>query len=127
MKLSELVEKYIDLRDKKKQLKEAHEAKVAAIDGLLDQIEAKLLQVFTDTGIESVRTDSGTAYKSTRSSASVADRDLFMEHVKRHGDWQLLEVRCAKTAVEQFKDANNGELPPGVNWRSEVVINIRST
>jgi hypothetical protein len=126
MKLSELVEKYIALRNKKRELKSAYEEQVAGIDGTLDKIEAKLLQVFDQTGMESVRTDFGTAYKSTRSSASVADRDLFMDHVKRHGDWQLLEVRCSKQAVEQFKDVN-GDLPPGVNLRSEIVINVRST
>jgi hypothetical protein len=49
-----------------------------------------------------------------------------MDHVKRHGDWQLLEVRCSKQAVEQYKDVN-GDLPPGVNLRSEIVINVRST
>jgi hypothetical protein len=126
MKLSELVEKYIALRNKKRELKSTYEEQVAGIDGTLDKIEAKLLQVFDQTGMESVRTDFGTAYKSTRSSASVADRDLFMDHVKRHGDWQLLEVRCSKQAVEQYKDVN-GDLPPGVNLRSEIVINVRST
>jgi hypothetical protein len=126
MKLSELVERYISLRNKKRELKTTYEEQVAGIDTTLDKIEAKLLQVFDQTGMESVRTDFGTAYKSTRSSASVADRDLFMDHIKRHGDWQLLEVRCSKQAVEQFKDVN-GDLPPGVNLRSEIVINVRST
>jgi len=124
MKLSEVVDKYIQLRDKKAELKREYDAKVATIDTTLDQIEAKLLEVFDSTGMESTRTESGTAYVSTRTSASVVDRDAFMDHVKRHGDWTLLEVRCSKVAVEQYKAANN-EVPPGVNIREERVVNVR--
>jgi hypothetical protein len=48
-----------------------------------------------------------------------------MEFVKANEEWSLLEVRASKTAIEQFRDSNNNELPPGVNIRSERVVNIR--
>lgn len=124
MKISELVEKYVALRDKKAEYKGEYEAKVAKVDQVLNKIECKLLEVFEQTGMDSVKTEFGTAYKSVRSSASVADRDTFMEYVKEHDEWQLVEVRAAKLAVEQFKDVNN-DLPPGVNWREERVVNFR--
>lgn len=125
MKLSEVVEKYIALRDKKAQLKSEYEGKVAVIDETLNKIEAKLLEVFDQTGMESVKTEFGTAYKSIRTAASVADRDAFMNHVIAHNDWSLLEVRAAKAAVEQYKSANDDQLPPGINWRAETVVNFR--
>lgn len=124
MKISELVEKYVALRDKKAEYKGEYEAKVAKVDQILNKIECKLLEVFEQTGMDSVKTEFGTAYKSVRSSASVADRDTFMEYVKANDEWQLVEVRAAKLAVEQFKDVNN-DLPPGVNWREERVVNFR--
>jgi hypothetical protein len=37
----------------------------------------------------------------------------------------LLEVRVSKTAVEQFREANDDEIPPGVNLRVERVVNVR--
>ena len=124
MKISDLVAKYVELRDKKAEYKGEYEAKVAKIDETLSKIECKLLEVFEMTGMDSVKTEFGTAYKSVRSSASVADRDAFMEFVKAHNEWQLVEVRAAKLAVEQFKDVNQ-DLPPGVNWREERVVNFR--
>lgn len=124
MKISELVEKYVALRDKKAEYKGEYDAKVAKVDQVLNKIECKLLEVFEQTGMDSVKTEFGTAYKSVRSSASVADRDAFMEYVKANDEWQLVEVRAAKIAVEQFKDVNN-DLPPGVNWREERVVNFR--
>lgn len=124
MKISELVAKYVQLRDKKAEYKGEYEAKVAKIEDTLNKIECKLLEVFETTGMDSVKTEFGTAYKSVRSSASVADRDAFMEYVKANDEWQLVEVRAAKIAVEQFKDVNN-DLPPGVSWREERVVNFR--
>lgn len=125
MKMSDLVAKYIELREKKAQYKAEYEMKVAKLDEVMDKIEVKLLEVFDQTGMDSVKTEFGTAYTSTRNTASVADREAFMEFVKTKDEWPLLEVRASKAAVEQFRDANDGELPPGINWRSERVVNIR--
>lgn len=124
MKLSELVAKYIELRDKKYELKHQYEFKAAQLDETLSKIEAKLLQVFDSAGMDSVKTEFGTAYASTRSTASVADKETFMNFIKENEEWSLMEVRAAKLAIEQYKTAN-GDLPPGVNYREERVVNIR--
>ncbi len=124
MKLNELVEKYIAVRDRKAALKARYELKASELDAVLDKIEAVLLKTFEDTGMDSVRTSAGTAYRSVRTQASVADWDAFFAHVQQHGAWELLERRCSKAAVEQYKAAND-DLPPGLNWREERVVNIR--
>ena len=125
MKLSEAVTLYIQLRDKKAQMKSDFDASVAPINEKMDKLEAKLLDVFNKTGMDSVKTEFGTAYTAVRTTASVADREAFMEFVKANEEWSLLEVRASKTAIEQFRDSNDNELPPGVNIRSERVVNIR--
>jgi phage host-nuclease inhibitor protein Gam len=125
MKLSEAVTLYIQLRDKKAQMKSDFEASVAPITEKMDKLEAKLLDVFNKTGMDSVKTEHGTAYTAVRTTASVADREAFMDFVKANEEWSLLEVRASKTAIEQFRDSNDNELPPGVNIRSERVVNIR--
>jgi len=124
MKLSDLVAKYIEMRDKKYELKHQYEFKAAQLDEVLGKIESKLLQVFDSAGMDSVKTEFGTAYASTRSMASVADKETFMNFIKENEEWSLMEVRAAKLAIEQYKDAN-GDLPPGVNYREERVVNIR--
>lgn len=125
MKLSEAVSLYIQLRDKKAQMKAEFDAVVAPVQEKMDKLEAKLLDVFNQTGMDSVKTEFGTAYATVRTSASVADRDTFMDYVKANEEWALLEVRVSKTAVDQFRSANDNELPPGVNVREERVVNIR--
>ena len=103
MKLSEAVSLYIQLRDKKAQMKAEFDAQVAPLQEKMDKLEAKLLEVFNKTGMDSVKTEFGTAYTSTKNTASVADKDAFFQHVKANEDWQLMEIRCSKTGVEQYK------------------------
>jgi phage host-nuclease inhibitor protein Gam len=125
MKLSEAVSLYIQLRDKKAEMKAEFDATIAPLNEKMDRLEAKLLDVFNKTGMDSVKTENGTAYTAVRTTASIADREAFMDYVKANEEWSLLEARASKTAVEQFRDSNNGELPPGINIRSERVVNIR--
>lgn len=122
--MEELVDKYIELRDAKSKVKAAYDAKIAKLDAVLDKIEGVLLQQFNESGMESVRTKSGTAYKQMRTSAGVADWDSVLEYIRENDLWNMLERRVSKAAVEQFKEAH-GDLPPGINWREEVVINVR--
>lgn len=124
MKLSEAVSIYIKMRDKKAQMKAEFDASVAPLNEKMEKLEAKLLDVFNKTGIDSVKTEFGTAYTTTRVTASVADREIFMTHVRENDDWALLEVRASKTAVEQYRETNN-DLPPGVSIREERVVNVR--
>lgn len=124
MTLEELVGQYIRLRDLKAQKKAAYEREVAQITAVMDKVETRLLKLFEQLGADSVKTAAGTAYVSARTSATIADWDAFLAHVQQNGAWELLERRCSKTAVEQFKAAND-DLPPGVNWSEERVVNIR--
>lgn len=120
MKISDVVEKYVSLRDAKAELR----AQMTDLQAQMDAIEIKLLSAFEKVGVDSVKTPFGTAYTTTRSSATVADKESFMRHVKDADNYELLEIRCAKTAVEQYKEMH-GELPPGVNWSETIVVNIR--
>jgi hypothetical protein len=124
MKFDEVVAGYIKLRDKKAVIKAEYDAKIAKIDEVLDRIEGKLIAHFQETGLESIRTEAGTAYKSTRVSAPVADWDALLSHILVTENYQLLERRVSKKAVEEYKSAND-DLPPGVSWREEVVVNVR--
>lgn len=116
---------FIGLRDRRAQRKAAYMEDDASDKDKQTKIENEFLNRFQDRGIDSVSIrDVGTAYKSTRSSATVADWDMTLEHVKKNNAWELLERRVNKSSVEEFKAAN-GDLPPGVNWSETQVVNFR--
>lgn len=124
MQLDKIVERYVLLRDKKAQMKAEFDASVADINAAMDRLENAILQTLTAQGVESVRTEHGTAYKSTSTSATIADWDAFLSFVQENERYDMIEKRCAKTAVEQYRAAND-DLPPGVNWREAVTVNVR--
>ena len=124
MKLSDVVAKYIELRDKKAQIKAEYDMQIAPIEEKMLKIEGKLIEVLNQTGGKLIRTPHGTIYTSVRSYASVADREAFFEFVKQNGEWPLLESRANKTAVQEYRDLHQ-DLPPGINWREERIVNIR--
>ena len=125
MKIDQLVEKYIEGRDKKTALKAEFDAKVSKIDAVMDLIEGKFLEAFDANGLDNMKCEFGTAMVVNRTSVTCADREAFMEYIKTHDEWPLLEIKPSKSAVVDFKEASGGELPPGINWRSERTVQIR--
>jgi hypothetical protein len=122
--IAQIVERYVQLRDQKAEFKAAYDANVKDIDSALERIENFLLTKMQELGVESVRTPYGTPYVSKRTSASVADWEAVLDFVKANDEWQMLERRVNKTVVAQWREEHN-DLPPGLNWTEERVVNIR--
>ena len=124
MDIEKLVEGYVRARDKKAELKAEFTKKTASLDEWMARAEGVILTELQAQNLESVRTASGTAYKNVQTSATVADWDSVLGFIKENDAWTMLERKVNKTAVQEFRAMNN-DLPPGVNWREEVVVNIR--
>jgi len=124
MKINDAIEAYITVRDKKAALKKQQAQELEKYDTALKGLEAEILKYFGRVGIDSAKTPSGTAYKSTSKRVSMSDWDAFIAYVKETDSWELLTHAASKSAVEQYK-ATNDSVPPGVNWSEEVTINVR--
>ncbi len=125
MKIDELVEKYIKIRDKLSKLKAEYEAEAAKYKAVQEKIEALMLRQFNELGVDSMKTASGTAYVSIQTRASIADWDSFRQFLDTQEDpYMYVERRVSKAAVEQYKAAHD-DLPPGVSWSETRGINFR--
>lgn len=124
MNVEAIVSAYIKVRDEVAQIKASHKAQLEPYTQALDKLEAQMLQVLSDAGVESMKTSVGTAYRSERTSVTVADKSAFMDYIESNKAFDLLDVRANKTAVEGFM-AENQDVPPGVNIRREVAVNFR--
>lgn len=122
--VKDLVDRYVKLRDKKAQIEAEHKTQLAPINGMLDKIEGVLLQKFQEVGVDSMKTEAGTAYIATKTSVSVADWDAYFEFIKQNDAWHMLNRSANKTAVEDFRSAND-ELPPGINYSAVHTLNVR--
>lgn len=124
MNVEAIVGAYIKVRDEVAQIKASHKAQLEPYTQALDKLEAQMLQVLSDAGVESMKTSVGTAYRSERTSVTVADKSAFMDYIESNKAFDLLDVRANKTAVEGFM-AENQDVPPGVSIRREVAVNFR--
>lgn len=120
----QLVGAYIQLRDKQAKMKAEYEASVAKIVEAMVTINNELLARMNADGAESVGTPHGTAYKSLRTSATVADREAFLNFIQAQGRDDLLDARAAKAAIAAFME-ETGEEVPGVKVTSHYVVNVR--
>ena len=122
--IEELIDRYIKIRDRKAQLKAEYDAQVESLDDALKKIENVLLAKLNSDGMDSFsKRGVGTAFKSKVTSATVADKGAFLTSVKENDQWHLLDIRCNKTAVSEYRDIHD-DLPPGINWREETVVRV---
>ena len=120
-----LLKIFIGLRDRRARRKADFQLDDVDDKEKQERIEIEFLKRFNERGIDNVSARGiGTAYRSVRASAKVADWDSLLEFIKKEGAWEMLERRVSKVAVEQFK-AETSDLPPGVDWGETQVINFR--
>lgn len=122
--LDDVVAAYIRLRDQKGTEKKIYEDRIAAIDHSLDQLETYLLSTLQQSGVESIRTQSGTAYINNRVTYSVKDWAATREFIVQNELWDLLEARVSKDGVDYYAEQTN-TLPPGVNRNVFTKIGVR--
>jgi len=122
--LTKRVEQYIALRDKIKELNDAHKEKMRPYNETLEQLNSALLMELDKINGDSVRTEAGTVYRTTKKSASIADASAFWAHIVVNNDWELLDKRANSVAVEEYIKSN-GCPPPGVNFTQTHVVGVR--
>lgn len=119
-----MIEKYVALRDKKSEIEKRHVAELAPYRDVMSQLEGWLLEALNQAGLSSMKAPSGTAYKSTRTSAKVIDWPLVLAFIREHNAWDLLEARVSKLAAEAIITETNHPIP-GVETSSELCVNVR--
>jgi len=136
--LNKMVALYVKFRDAKKATEERHKSELLPFVQGMEKIEAYLLAHLHDTKAESSRTEAGTFFKKENVSITVANRETYLTFIKENDLWDLADVRVAKTNVQKYMETPDpsGELgadgkpkqlglPPGLNYRAEVEVQVR--
>jgi hypothetical protein len=125
MKVDELTKLYIQLRDALDEQTRAYKELKARVEAAQLEIEVELMRKLEALGVTNFKCEHGTAFKTTKTTASMADWDAFMQFVRDGEHYEFLNHSVNKTAVADYMEANDGEIPPGVNWRAEQVVQVR--
>lgn len=123
--INKRVMQYIKLRDLIKKEDDDHAERMKQKKTLLVALNNAILEHFNTHGGDSVTIRGvGTAYKTTKDSATIADGEEFKRWVIGGGLWEMADWRASVTGTREYIEKNNAP-PPGVNFRSTVVVGVR--
>lgn len=122
--IEELVRQYVLLRDKIREAEDAHKAKLKDAKEHLEKLNNTLLERLNALGGESVKTASGTVYRTTKRSASIKDGDTFRRFVIENEAFDLVDWRANATAVDDFIQEQQAP-PPGVDFSTTYTVGVR--
>lgn len=123
----QLIEQTVALKDKLKNAGEQFDKFCKPWKDAIKDNENKLLALLNEQNLQNVRSDSGTAFKSTITSYKVVDRDtvlkLILDNWLNFGN-EMLMFNVQADAVKKYVQ-ENGRLPEGIASDSFTRINIR--
>jgi hypothetical protein len=123
--INAVVEHYITLRDHKSKLDAEHKARVAEVDAQMKNAEAFLLNHLNEARLDRVGVGAGTVFVQVKTMPSIKDKASFVDYIKQSGQVELLQLRVSSTAVKEFMENNNQQLPPGVDITTAREVTVR--
>ncbi len=122
--LDDAINTYVATRDELAAERKAFNTYEAKAKNYMDRIEMFIKAKADEMGVDSVRTKSGTAYRTVKTSYRVGSWDDYLNWMIETQNFQCLEKRAAKNAVKEIHD-DTGEVPPGLEYHAEVGFDVR--
>lgn len=119
----ELIQLYLEARDAKEALEQAHKQHLRQYTIVMNKIEGRLMAHLNEHGVQSISSKSATAYLSHKRSASIRDAVAFKNYVIENRAWEMLDWKANVTAVTDFINENEVS-PPGVELKSAITVRI---
>jgi len=122
--LNEMITSYIALRDKRDAIKKQQKEVVKEYDEAMERIENYLKGLLQTQRLSSLSCDAGVAFISRKRSATVGDAQVFREFVISNQNFDLVDFRAKPETVEDFAKEHDGQVPPGVNFRTYDAVQV---
>ena len=123
--LDRLVDACVKIRYRKAVIADEMNTKLSALDDKLTKFKQILNEHCASTGAESVRTATGTFYRSVKTKFWTSDWESMNKFIMEHSAMDLLEKRLHQTNMRTFLEENPDKLPPGLNADREYTITVR--
>lgn len=125
MKIGQVIDKYIVLREKKEAIQRRHKDELAKLNEQMSTVEKWLHRELHRDGLSKQSSEQGnTVFLQTADSCSVQDKEAFLNYVKENDRFELMDVRANKSTVRDFM-GNFDEIPPGIKFTSTEVVRVR--
>lgn len=122
--MRKLINAFIVLRGKKEDLAERQKQEMEQITKKMETIEIAIRKAALDAGVDSFKTEVGTATVVHNLKVSCEDWVVFREFLEDKDPLTFLGKRISVTSIRDFMDANDGAVPPGVKTFREASLRI---
>ena len=123
--VDKLVRVFIKMRDKKAEIAKEAQEKESELEEKMTKIRRALLNYCKENEVESVRTESGTFFRSIKARYTTNDWSSMNKFILEHQAVELLDKRINQGNMKQFLEKNPELLPPVLNIDREYAITIR--
>ena len=127
LSVDKLTRVFIKIRDAKADLAAKFKAEDDALSDQMDTIKRALLDYCAEHKVESVRTNEGMFYRTTKTRYWTSDWEAMHKFILERGVPEFLEKRLSQGVVKQFLEENPEAVPPGLNTDVEYVITVRKS
>jgi len=129
MDIKTLIKEYRGLRDELDNKRRVYNAFEKERKLELFELETQMLKISDDTGVDSFKTEDGTAFRTIKtyarlSEGSQAKQDRIDWTIKNK-DWGLFTSHVNKTHAKELFDDGVNLLDAGVDWIQEYAFNFR--
>jgi len=125
MKADKLVRVYIKIRDAREALARKYEEEDGALKEQQETIKAELLDKFKAVGADSLKTEFGTASRTTKTRYWTSDWGSMHAFCKEHDVLDLMERRISQGNMKNFLKENPEVKVPGLNSDSYYDVSVR--
>lgn len=121
-----LAERYVLLRNHKKEIEAAVKLKIDPIDEAMEAISTAMLAKLHEEGSTSSKTPNGTVYISTTGGGNIVDYEALWEFVKANDMPQVFQRRLSISEVEDHNEAHPENPVPGVTIQKIQSVRVRA-
>ena len=121
MAIDTLVAEYVRLRDERHALATQDKA----LKEQMNQLEVQMLDISNELGVNSFKTDYGTVFKTTKTYASVTDREALERYAIENNDLGVFTNHVSKTHIVELLEAGTPQEILGINYYAENTMQFR--
>jgi hypothetical protein len=124
--VDKLVKIYIKMRNENSRLLAEFEEKQSKLETQMGAVKKALVKYCIDNSVESMRTESGSFYRTIKKRYTTNDWDAMNRFILEHSVPELLEKRIHQGNMSQFLEEHPDLLPQGLNCDAEYSVTVRS-
>ena len=125
--VDQILGEYIKVRDARDEAAKAFEERDQHFKKVLHKMDMELMRRANEAGVEQFKSPHGTAFLQTNMKASVADKKVLNDFLRDENidPLDILQARVSTRALQDYMDAHEGKVPPGVDTFREKVVRVR--